>query len=236
MWTRLKNVLIVCFALQGCVTVPLTHETEIGVRPETLESLIGSDEKSVVKNLESTPFYRIEDGSSTYFVYEGSYVEGAFWVAITPWPIPLPFPPVETQGRDCLLIEFDEEVFTRFEFGSHEYYELPDCMRAFWTAEEVQSFEHVETTAKSKTQRAELKALKQMCEIPLADAASLNEEDLRERYFRCDHYGVNQESRLLWRCLYAHEGNGNAQYAMGLFYELQGAASPNHYLKAYKWL
>jgi hypothetical protein len=167
--------------------------------------LIGADERAVVAEIGEEPRYRVKDESSTYLLYRGSYVEVNMWVAITPWPIPMPFPLEKQRGTDCLLLQFDDAKFTRFEFKSLEPHEAMNCTPAFWTAEEIQDLDHIEIlfgpTAEAKKQRAQLAAL---AESGDADAQ-----------FRIYKQGPTDDGSFRWLCIAANRGHALAQEEMG---------------------
>jgi len=130
----------ISFVLAACATAPLTHESTIGVTKEALRSLIGADERTVVEEIGDEPGYRVQDESSTYLVYMGGSIEGNMWVVFTPWPIPLPFPLIDMYGTDCLLLQFDEGEFTRFQFESIF---SGGCRETFWSRKEIEKFEQL---------------------------------------------------------------------------------------------
>jgi hypothetical protein len=146
---------VISFMIAGCVRIPVTHKSTIDVKKDTLASLVGEDERTVVEKIGSKPMYRINDRFNTYLVYEGHYVEDLLHVGLVPWPIPMPVPLDKARGRDCLLLEFDGGEFTRFEFDSRDYPAVVDCRETFWGEEKFRELEFKQACLAANQSNAE---------------------------------------------------------------------------------
>jgi hypothetical protein len=80
--------------------------------------------------------------------------------------------------------------------------------------------------------------LKEYCEIPFSEAATLDEVALRDRYEKCGFRSqLSKQSQIMWDCLFANAGYVSGRVYLGLYFEdrhkLTGDVSD--LLESYKW-
>jgi hypothetical protein len=210
----LVGLLLATPLLSGCAGVAApTEELEPRFNEEILESLIGSTEDEVKKEL-GPPLYHFKGEEKSYFIYEGRVdVAGvAFLVGI-----PVPFWGGSTWI--CSQLEFGRsgrlnnvETFGAYITGPEDPAKLK-CKNHFWSQEELAELEQ------AHKEYLEKRALR-------GDPEAMYE------YAQQPH---DPEERWKWVCLAAHHRLAKAQGKSGDYYRLGRSPISRDDIQAYLW-